>query len=73
MDTFPDLAKHEDAGRLIAQAQAAVAEVRRWTERHQGILDAHEEYARTIATDAEAAKRARSFSEVLGALSAQAF
>lgn len=71
MDTFPDLAKHEDADRLTAQAQAAVAEVRRWTERHQEIRDAHEEYARTIATDAEAAKRNRSFSEALGALRAQ--
>ncbi len=56
MDTFPDLAKHEDADRLIAQAQAAVAEVRRWTERHQEIRDVHAAYARTIAAEAEAAK-----------------
>lgn len=71
MDTFPDLAKHEDADRLIAQAQAAVAEVRRWTERHQEIWDVHEEYARTIATEAEAGKRNRSLSEALGALRVQ--
>ena len=71
METFPDLAKHEDADRLIAIAQAAVADVRRWTERHQEIRDAHEEYARGIATEAEAAKRNRSFSEALGALRGQ--
>lgn len=71
MDTFPDLTKHEDADRLIAQAQTAVAEVRRWTERHQEFRDAHEEYARTIAADAEAAKRNRGFSEALGALRVQ--
>ena len=63
MDTFPDLAKHEQADRLIAQARTAVAEVRRWTERHQEIRDTHEEYARTIATEAEAAKRNRSLSD----------
>jgi hypothetical protein len=55
MDAFPDLAKHEDAGRLIAQAQAAVAEVGRWTERHQEILEARAAYARDIASEAEAA------------------
>jgi hypothetical protein len=71
MDAFPDLAKHEDADRLIAQAQAAVAEVQRWTERHQEIRDAHTAYARNIATDAEAAKHNRSFSEALGALRVQ--
>jgi hypothetical protein len=71
MDSFPDLAKHEDADRLIAEAQAAVTEVRRWTERHQEIRDAHEEYARSIARDAEAAKRNRGFSEALGALRMQ--
>lgn len=71
MDTFPDLAKHEDADRLTAQAQAAVAEVRHWTERHQEILEAQAEYARDIATEAEAAKRNRGFSEALGALRVQ--
>ena len=71
METFPDLAKHEDADRLIAQAQAAVAEVRRWTERHQEIRDAHVEYARNIAVEAEAGKRNRSFSDALGALRVQ--
>jgi hypothetical protein len=68
METFPDLAKHEDADRLIAVAQAAVAEVRSWTDRHQEIRDAHAEYARNIAAEAEAAERNRSFSEALGAL-----
>lgn len=71
MDTFPDLAKHEDADRLTAQAQAAVADVRRWTQRHQEIIDAHQEYARTIAAEAEAAKRNRGFSEALAALKVQ--
>jgi hypothetical protein len=71
MDTFPDLAKHEDADRLIAEAQAAVAEVKRWTERHQEIRGAHVNHARNIATDAEAAKSNRNFSEALGALKVQ--
>jgi hypothetical protein len=71
MDAFPDLAKHEDAVRLTAQAQAAVAEVGRWTERHREILDAQAAYARDIAAEAEAASRNRSFSEALGALKAQ--
>jgi Restriction endonuclease len=71
MDVFPDLASHEDSDRLITQAQAAVAEVRRWTERHQDIRDAHAEYVRNLATVAEAAKRNRGFSEALGALRGQ--
>jgi hypothetical protein len=71
MDAFPDLVRHEDADRLVAQAQAAVAEVRRWTERHREIRDAHAEYARTIATEVQAAKRNRGFSEALGALRVQ--
>ncbi|HEY1701019.1 MAG TPA: restriction endonuclease [Trebonia sp.] len=71
MDTFPDFARHEDADRLVAQAQAAVADVQRWTDRHQEILTAHEEYARTIATEAESAKRNRGFSEALAALKMQ--
>lgn len=68
MDAFPDLQKHEDATNLIAQAEAAVAEVKRWTERHQEIRDAYAEYAKTIAAEAAAGKRNRSFSEALGAL-----
>jgi hypothetical protein len=64
-------AQHEDADRLAAQAQETVAEVRRWTERHQEILDAHEEYARIIVAEAESAKRNRNFSGCLAALKAE--
>ncbi len=44
--------------RMIARAKAAVAELRRWTERHQQILDGHEGYARSIAEAAEEASHA---------------
>lgn len=68
MESFPDLTKHEDAANLTARAEAAVAEVRRWTEMHQEIRDAHAEYAKSIQADAAAAKRNRSFSEGIAAL-----
>jgi hypothetical protein len=71
METFPDLARLEDRDERIAQAEAAVAEVRRWTAQHQEILVAHEDYARGIATAAREAERNRVFSADLARLKAQ--
>jgi hypothetical protein len=71
MDTFPDLVSLADHDERIAQAAAAVAEVRRWTTQHQEILDAHEDYARGIATAAAEAERNRVFSADLAKLRTQ--
>lgn len=71
MESFPDLARLEDADQKIEQAREAVAEVRRWTERHQEILDDHEEYARNIAKAAEEATRNRAFSASIATLKEQ--
>jgi len=57
MQRFPDLEKHEDAPRLLSQAEAAVAEVRRWTDRYRNHIAerdviAAEAHAKTAQQDA---------------------
>lgn len=68
MDSFPNLVGQDDSERMIAQAVAAVAELRKWTQRHQEIIDDHEEYARDLAQAAENASRNQAFAEALGRL-----
>ncbi len=49
MGSSPNLQGREDSAQLIRQAQRAVAELRTWTERHQALIDQHEQYAQDIA------------------------
>jgi hypothetical protein len=71
MDSFPNLIGQDDSRRMIDQATAAVAELRKWTRRHQEIIDGHEAYARDLAKASEAAGRSRVFAESLSALRAK--
>ena len=52
MDSFPNLEGRDDSGQLIGQAERAVASLRTWTERHQALIDQHEQYAQDIAAAA---------------------
>src|SRR6266852_5117486 len=63
MDSFPNLAGHEDSKGMISQAQEAVTELRRWTDRHQEVVDEHEQYVRKIAQASEDDSKNRTFSE----------
>lgn len=68
MDSFPNLASQADGERMIAQAKEAVAELQGWTQRHQQIVDAHQDYARNLAKASEEASKVRAFSESLSRL-----
>jgi hypothetical protein len=70
MEKFPNLEAQIDREEKIATAKAAVAELRKWTERHQAILDEHERYAAEVAKVAEEAARNRALSESLARLKA---
>jgi hypothetical protein len=69
-DSFPNLAAQQDGAQMVAQAKAAVAELRTWTKRHQEIVDEHEEYARNLAKASADASKSRVFSESLAGLKA---
>lgn len=68
MESFPDLARHEEHDEMIAMATTAVTKLRMWTRRHQEILDAYAEYARDAVAAAAIADRSRALSEELGKL-----
>jgi Restriction endonuclease len=62
MEDFPNLASQSDSIHMIKTAEAAVAEVRKWTQRHQDIAATHERYAAEIAKASEDSKKNRAFS-----------
>lgn len=49
MHDFPSLARHENGPQLLAQAQAAVATLKSWTGKHQGLLDEKDRFAAELA------------------------
>lgn len=73
MESFPNLEQQEDRAEMVAKAKAAVAELRKWTGRHQAIIDEHEKYAAELAKAAEEAGKSRAFSESLAQLKARFF
>ena len=68
MDSFPNLEGRDDSAQLISQAQRAVASLRTWTERHEALIDEHEQYAQDIAAAAAKAATSRAFSASIQAL-----
>ncbi|MCX5233950.1 hypothetical protein OG824_01700 [Streptomyces prunicolor] len=56
MESFPSLKRQPDAEKLLAQANDAVADLRTWTERFQGLM---EERARVEAQQAQHEERAK--------------
>ena len=71
MDTFPNLAGQENRDRLVADAERAVAELRKWTTRHQEIADTHTRAAEAMAKASEEASKNRAFSQSMGKLKEQ--
>jgi hypothetical protein len=71
MDSFPNLAGQSDSEQMIAQAKSAVAELRKWTQRHQEIVDDHEEHARNLAKVSEDADKSGALSRSLDELKAE--
>jgi hypothetical protein len=60
MRRFPDLANHENAKQLVAEAEKAVAELRRWTEQYQEVLaerDRVEAEARALHAQQDALRK----------------
>ncbi|MBT8226374.1 MAG: hypothetical protein HKP61_04215 [Dactylosporangium sp.] len=68
MDRFPNLEAQPDKERFVPIAEAAVAELRRWTERHQEIVDEHEAYTKQLEDMAAQAEKTRAFAEQLASL-----
>jgi len=71
MDSFPNLVAQQDGAQMVAQAKAAVAELRTWTQHHQEIVDEHDEYARNLAKASADASKSRVLSESLTSLKAE--
>ncbi|WUC43333.1 restriction endonuclease [Streptomyces cellulosae] len=65
LDTFPNLMKQVDAKELLADAQAAVANLARWVERHAGLVEERERLAADLAAHQHEVNRSRSFAQVL--------
>ncbi|MET9040557.1 restriction endonuclease [Streptomyces mirabilis] len=63
MDRFPNLERQIDGAEKVALAEAAVAELRRWTGKQQEIIKEHEAHAAAIAESAKRAQVSRAFSE----------
>jgi hypothetical protein len=71
MESFPNLASQTDGAQMIETAKAAVAELRKWTKRHQDIAADHEKYATEIAKASEEARKNRAFSQSIRTLKDQ--
>ncbi len=68
MRRFPDLEKHEDAAVRIAEAQKAVAELRRWTDELSGLKAEEERVADELKAAKEQAEALRRFADDVEAL-----
>jgi Restriction endonuclease len=73
MEEFPNLEAQPDREEKIATAKAAVAELRKWTKRHQSIVDDQERHAAERVAAAQTAERNRAFSQSLADLKAEFF
>lgn len=71
MDRFPSLASHENHEQLLATARDAVAGLKRWTERHQGLLDEQEQFATELAQTQAEIRAQQGFAAKLAALKQQ--
>lgn len=63
MDRFPNLEQQNDATEMIAKANKAVAELRRWTKTHQAIVDEQQASAADITARAKKDQDERRFAE----------
>ncbi|MFD7854083.1 restriction endonuclease [Streptomyces microflavus] len=63
MNRFPNLERQVDGAEKVALAEAAVAELRRWTSKQQEVIKEHEAHAAAIAESAKQAQVIRAFAE----------
>jgi hypothetical protein len=63
MKRFPNLERQEDSADKLAVAEAAVAELREWTEQQREAIREQEEHAAAIAQSAQRAQQARLFNQ----------
>ncbi|MFF9909647.1 restriction endonuclease [Streptomyces sp. NPDC013457] len=63
MDTFPNLTNQVDGDDMVAKAVAAVVELRRWTAKHQEVVQEHEAHAVAITESARKAQDGRAFAQ----------
>jgi hypothetical protein len=68
MGRFPDLEKLEDGPLRIAEAQKAVAELRRWTEQYSNAITEQERVAAEREAAAQQAEATRKFADEVEAL-----
>ncbi|MFD9978174.1 restriction endonuclease [Streptomyces sp. NPDC059017] len=68
MPSFPSLKRQSDAEKLLAQATEAVADLRVWIERLQGLLEERARVEAEQAQEEEQRKHRRGFSEKLAEL-----
>lgn len=68
MTSFPKLRRHEDADALIAEAQEAVAELKRCVDRHRGLIAADAQFASDLAAHRAVSESRRSFAQRLAEL-----
>lgn len=73
MDRFPNLEQQVDAADMVAKAGAAVAELRRWTEKQRETIQEHEAHAAGIAASTAKARDTRRFTEDHDALKQRFF
>lgn len=71
LEDFPSLKRQPDAEKLLAQAWAAVASLKRWTQKHQGLVDEREALAEELAARRTAIQVQRGFAGKLTALEKQ--
>ncbi|MCX4568191.1 hypothetical protein OOK48_17840 [Streptomyces viridodiastaticus] len=73
MDRFPNLERQVDGAEMVTKAQAAVAELRRWTGKQQEIIKEHEAHAAAIAESAKKDQDGRAFAQAHGDLKQRFF
>jgi hypothetical protein len=71
MDAFPGLARPENSAELIAQAKTAVATLKTWTEKHQGLLDEQDKFAAELAANQARMEAQKGFTAKLAELRKQ--
>ncbi|MGY5132833.1 restriction endonuclease [Streptomyces nigrescens] len=71
MHSFPSLKRHDDAATLVPAAQEAVAALRTWTDRHQGLVEEREALEAEIAERRSKMEAGQGFASKLAVLKAQ--
>lgn len=63
LERFPDLEQQVDRAEMVAKAQAAAEELRRWTKKLRESVKEHRDHAAAMAASAQAARDTRLFAE----------